>query len=108
MRSDQTRDQEITAAVAAALARTNAEAAIALARTASETAAALAQTTSAMRSDITFIRAEVSEIKGSLRETNATFVTQIEFRPIRNGFYLVVTAFGLAVLGGIFALIIKR
>lgn len=94
-------DAEIAQVIAAAVAKTAADTAAAVAHSSS--------TSSSVATDISWIKNDISEIKGSIKDVTGTFVTKVEFDPIKRGFYLLISLIATAlVAAGMGVLLIKR
>lgn len=107
------KDAQIAAVIATAVAKTASETAAAVVKTASDAAANLlinnSSTSSNVATDIGWIKNDIRDIKSSIKEVTGTFVTKVEFDPIKRGFYLLISLIAAAlVAAGMGVLLIKR
>lgn len=84
-------------------------------QTAAATAAKVAETTinaaaaaATVSNDVTWIKKEVGEMKTLMVNQESRYVTQTEFRPVRNLAYGLVSAILFTVLAALLALIINH
>jgi len=69
---------------------------------------AAAAAAAVVANDIAYIKADISEIKRSVRDLSGEYITRVEFEPIKRIVYGVVGLLGVATLGAVFKLIFIR
>ena len=68
----------------------------------------LDERTRTIKSDFELFRAEIAELRGSIKEESDKYVTKEQFAPIQRAVYTVITFICMSIVGAVVSLVIQK